>query len=462
MKIEKEIGDDHQATLKVEFSQDVLESYRRSAARKIAGRGKIPGFRPGKAPYEIILRNYGEAAINEEAVDLLVEKEYQAILKEAEINPGASGTLESVDGLEPPRLTFRVPLAPEIDLGRYHEIRLPYEWMAPAEKDVERALDDLRRMYATTETVEREAQTGDHVLLDVKSDEAGLTRSGYATLIHAEPRETEWPFAGFSANLVGMKAGDIKRINHTFAADHEVAELQGKAVELDVTVKTVRSLTLPEVDDDFAKSTGLGETVAALREAVAKQVEARSKAAYDDEYFVKLIEAVKQQATIKYAPQALEHETHHVLEDLGRRLAQQGMDLPTYYKVRNTDAERFLEEEAKPVARKRLERALILEELIRREHIEIDREELDAEFNSTVNDLSVQGVDFGRIRGGRQGQQRVAEALATESASRLMTRRALDVLKDIATGVYKPKPEPTAETAESAEKPADEHGDEHA
>jgi FKBP-type peptidyl-prolyl cis-trans isomerase (trigger factor) len=219
---------------------------------------------------------------------------------------------------------------------------------------------------------------------------------------------------------------------------------------MEVTIKTVRAVSLPELDDEFAKTVGAGETLAALRETVKKDVENRSKAEYDDKYFVDLIEKIKESAILKYHPQALEHEGEHVLQDLGQRLSQQGMDLDTYFKVRNTTREQFVEDEVKPVAQKRFERSLILDELVRREKIEVDNEALDAEFNQTLSSLTMQGVDLSKIRGGRQGQQRVAQSIAMESANRILTRRALDTLKAIATGEYIP-PEERQKAAEEGE-----------
>jgi len=165
LKIEKIIEENHEAKLVVEVDPELMETYKRRAARKISQRGKIAGFRPGKAPYEMVVRNYGEQAVVEEAMDNFVDAEYSNILKEAGVEPGASGSLESIDSLQPPKLTFRVPLAPEVDLGDYHSIRLPYEWTAPDESAVDAAIEDLRQMYATTENVEREAQEGDYDLV---------------------------------------------------------------------------------------------------------------------------------------------------------------------------------------------------------------------------------------------------------------------------------------------------------
>jgi trigger factor len=449
LKIEKTIEENHEAKLVVEVEPEKMQTYKQRAARQISQRGKIPGFRPGKAPYHLVVQNYGEQAILEQAIDFFVDAEYSNILKEADVNPGASGSLESIDSLEPPKMTFRVPLAPEVDLGDIHSLRMPYEWTAPDQDAVEKALQDLRQNYATTENVEREAQVSDYVLVDVKSETTELNRTGYAAVIREEPRETEWPYTGFANELIGLKPGDSKTIKHTFPEDWEVEELRGKEVEMEVTVKTVRAVTLPEIDDEFAKTVGAGETLEELRENLAKDVEARSKTEYDDKYFIDLIEKVKEGATFRYHEHSVEHEGEHVLEELGQRLAQQGMDLETYFKMRNTTREQFVADEVQPVAKKRLERSLILDEIVRSEKLEVDNAALDAEFNNTLSALTMQGLDLSKVRGGRQGQKQLAQAVAMESANRVLTRRALDMLKSIAVGEYKSPEERQAE-AEAA------------
>jgi trigger factor len=437
LKIDKTIEENHEAKLVVEIEPEMMDKYKRRAARKISERGKIAGFRPGKAPYEMVVRTYGEQPIIEQAVDFLIDSEYSNILQEAGLNPGAAGSLESIDSLEPPKFTFRVPLAPEVDLGDVKSLRMPYEWTAPDESEVNKAIEDLRQMYSTTENVEREVQEGDYVMVDVKSETTELNRTGFAAFVRKEERDTEWPYNGFAQELIGLKSGDVKTIQHTFPEDWDVEELRGKDTEMEVTLKTVRAVTLPELNDDFAKTVGAGETLEQLREAVKKDVETRSKTDYDDKYFVDLIEKIKEGATLKYHKHALEHEGEHVLEELSQRLSQQNMDLETYFKLRNTTREKFLEEEVQPVAKKRFERSLILDEIVRSENIQVDNEALDAEFNQTLSNLAMQGVDLSKIRGGRQGQQRVDQAVAMESANRVLTRRALEVLKSIATGEYR-------------------------
>ena len=450
MNIEKQFQEDHSVKLVVEVDPQKMESYKKKAATKISSRGSIPGFRPGKAPYHVVVRMYGEAAITEQAVDLFIDSEYSNILKEADVNPGASGSLENIESMDPPKFTFSVPLAPTVDLGDYHSVRMDYEWKAPEQKDVDAALEDLRQMYASTETVERAIEIGDYVLLDVKSETPELNRTGFATFVRQEDRDTEWPYNGFAKELVGLKAGESRTISHTFPESWEVEDLKGKSVEIEATIKTVRGVTLPELNDDFAKMTGAGESLDQLIEAVKKDVESRSQADYDDTYFVELIEKLKEIATIKYHAHTLEHEGEHVLNDLSSRLSQQNMDLDTYFKVRNTTREKFIEEEVNPVAKKRLERGLILDEIVRLEKIQIDDEALNVEYNNALNNLVMQGVDLNKLSGGRKGQRQLSEAIAMDAASRVMTRKALDMLKSIATGNYKPVEETVEETKEEA------------
>ena len=121
MKIEKQISDDRQATLTVEYTAKEFEGFKRRAARKIAKETKIPGFRPGKAPYDVILNRYGEGAILQEALDILLDDDYGKFLEQAEIEPSGSGSLDEVVSYDPPKMIFTVPLEPEVDLGEYRD-----------------------------------------------------------------------------------------------------------------------------------------------------------------------------------------------------------------------------------------------------------------------------------------------------------------------------------------------------
>lgn len=420
-----------------------MESAKRRAARKISERRSVPGFRPGKAPYDVVVRTFGEGAITEEAVDLLLDEVYPKALDEAKLEPGASGSLTDMQDLDKePKFTFTVPLAPKVDLGDYRAVRVPYEWQEPGEAEVDKALEGLRQMYARTETVERPIQAGDFALVDVKgvrakADEGeapAFERTGMPIFIRTDEKEGEWPFLGFSTELVGVSQGETKSFSHKFPKDHADESLRGQTVKFEVAVKMVRGALLPDLNDEFAKQLGPFETVQALREALKASLASRSKADYDDEFFGKVMEAIKAGAVIRYAPQTLDHEVEHVMEDLKSRLAQQNMDMTAYLKSREMDEEKFKAEEARPAAVKRLERSLLLDEIAKAEKIEVSKEELDQSFQQTFYEMAG-SEDFQKyMRGKAQPPKQLLNAVAMESASRAYLRQTLERLKLIASG----------------------------
>ena len=446
MKIETHPREDHQITMVVEIDPERLEGARHRAARKISDRAKIPGFRPGKAPYDVVRRLYGEAVITEEAVEILVDDIYPQAIKEADITPAGQGQLENIESMDPPKFVFTIPLAPTVDLGEYRSVRLPYEWTAPSDEKLDEAIADLRRMYSTTETVERAAKEGDFVLVDVSGSKAKpkegeenaalLERNGYAALVRKDEKDDEWPFSGFSKKLVGVKPGEETEFSHKFEKDHSDEVLRGQNVKFKVKVKTIRGVNLPELDEEFAKKSGLGQTVDELRTRMRENLDAESRAEYDDKYFEDLIDQIKAGATIKYPPQVLDHEMAHVLEDVESRLKQQGIaNMDAYYKMINTTREEFVLEQAKPVAQRRLERGLIMDEIARAEKIEVDEQSLEQEFNNAWATLAMTDPEFSkRTKGGTRPTREMIDAVAMDSANRLLTRRVLDQLKAIATG----------------------------
>jgi trigger factor len=467
LKIETTPREDHQTTLTVEVEPEQLEAARRRAARQIAQKAKIPGFRPGKAPYDVIRRTYGEAAINEEAIELLVNDVYPQAIKEANLEPAAMGQLENVEN-DPPKFTFVVPLSPTVDLGDYKSVRVPYDWTPPTDAQLDEAIENLRRMYSSTETVERPAAEGDYLLVDVTGSKAGeedaeaaplAERNSFATLIRKEPRDDEWPFAGFAAKLIGTAPEGEISFTHEFPEDAADELLRGQTVDFKVKVKTVRGVNMPELDDDFVLKTGMGADVEELRMRMRQNLEAESRSAYDDKYFEEVIDQIKAGATIKYPPQVLDHEVEHVMEDLEHRLQHQGVEnLEAYYKMVDTTPEKFREEQAKPAALKRLERGLIIQEITSAENIQLDEQSIEQEFQHRWMDLVMNDPEFSkRTKGGTKASRDLVDAVARDAASRLMVGRTLQKIKAIAnnepeeTAEAEQPPVEAAETAEPAE-----------
>ena len=436
LKIETKNRDDHQVSVEVELDDSKLESARRTAARKISQRMKIPGFRPGKAPYDVVVRNAGEASVNEDAIEFLVDEIYPQVLEETEIKAAAPGTLEEVISLDPPKFKFIIPLVPSVDLGDYKSIRMKYEWTPPTEDKVEEAIEELRRMHSATETVDRPIESGDFVMIDIKGldgEKSLVEKPGHPIFINPQKKKDEWPYSGFSERLIGMSVDQVKNISHKFPKKFEDEVYAGKKVDFNVIIKTIRGMILPKLDDDFAKKVGNFENIQTMKEAIKTNLTNQSKVEYDDEYFENLVNIIKEQSDIKYPPQILDHEREHVIHDLKKRLADQNLELDVYLKMREMDQEKFMEEEVNPVAEKRLERALIMEQIAELEKIEVSEDQLSSAFQQTLFEVQ-RDEQFQKLVKKKKPSQKLMESLARESANRALISQTLDRLKAIAMG----------------------------
>lgn len=458
MKIETQTLEEQQVQITAEVEPEELEKYKRRAAREIAKRSKIPGFRPGKAPYEVVKRLYGEETIQQQAVDLLVDELYPQILQQADVDPSGPGKLEEIVSLDPPTFSFIVPLQPEVELPDYRAVRKEYSLPEVSEDEVEEIIHNFQRNNGVAEPVERPAEKGDLVYTKVSGRYAKPAEGEEAEFIaetplqfiagEASPEISDWPYKGFSDELIGLVAEEEKSIPYTFPEDAPFERLRGKDVIFHVVVQSVKALKLPELDDEFARSLGEFETMEDVRKAVREQLENHHRQEYEENYIGDLIDEIVAGSALKYPPHVLEHEVEHVLEHLQEDLSRQQMDLETYFKTRDTDRETFIETEAKPVARKRLEQGLVLEELARKEHIQLEDNELQMAVLQRMNELqSVQQLE--QIKTARE-QRNLVNALAFDTANRLINQRLMERLKAIATGEQE-KAEAEAEAAAQAE-----------
>ena len=397
MKIETKTLEDHQVELTVEVDPELFEEAKQRAARRLAKRVKIPGFRPGKAPYPVIVRHLGEPAIIEEAIELLANDIYPQVIKEAQIEPYTMGSLEDIPSLDPPTFKFLVPLKAQVELGDYRSIRLPYELKPVTDEEIDEVLNNLRERQALIGPVDRPAQEGDLVRIRLSAEKQNpaegvdpivIKDHSHTVIILAEDADDsdEYPFPGFSRHLIGMSAGEQKTVIHTYP-DDAAEQLRGAMVAFNITLNQVNQRTLPELDDEFAKSVGDYENLDELRAAIRKDLEQYTQDEYNEEYTEKILEEVVKTSTIKYPPQMLEQEIETVIHRLENRLADQNLDLDLYLKSRQMDLD-GLREEAKPVAVSRLESTLTLLELAHKEEINVEKDELQSETSRTLNLLS--------------------------------------------------------------------------
>jgi trigger factor len=451
LKIESEPRDDHQVRLLVELEPEVLEKFKHQAARKIAEKAKIPGYRPGKAPYAIIKRFYGDDALNEQAVELLVDDQYPKILEEAKIKPAASGQLDEIVSYEPLKLAFVVPLEPEVVLGDYRSIRQEYNLEPVTEEEINRVIHNLQTSYAVAEPAERPAQETDLVYVKMKGvlaqpvegeDAEVIRESSYQFVIGDS--EDSWPMEGFSKELIGLSAGEEKKILHTFPEDHTSEKLKGKEIEFTVNVQAIKSMKMPELNDEFAKSLGgTFSTMEDVRKSIHDEIEQNRTQEYDEKYLSTLIDTIISQSTIKYPPQLVKDEAEHLLEHFQEDLTEQKMDMDTYLKTRQMDRDTFMAQEINPVAVKRLLRKLVIDKVSREEAIKLNIDELKNTVAATMAQLENE-PDYKNYQ--KRGQiESLVNAVTLDTAGRLLNRDTVNRLKTIAKGEYKPEAEAEGE-----------------
>ncbi len=448
LKIETFDREDHQKKVIAELDNETLERFRRQAARKISQEARIPGFRPGKAPYEVIRRMYGDEAIIEQAINLMVDDVYPQVIKETQISPAGPGSLEEVLSIEPPRFSFIIPLAPEVDLGDYRAIRADY--IAPEIDDakVEEVILRLQRRSATAEPVERASETGDmvavkfsgHLTKPDEGQEASLVEETSQQMIagdaseHTDPNGNEWPFPGFAQALVGVSAGEKKVVNYTFPVESDVIDdLNGKEAEFTLEIESVKSLTLPELNDEFAQSLGEYATIDALRNEIRTSLQENETQTYNRKYFDDLIASLVSGAAVKYPPTLLQGEIDHMLEHFEEDLARDNLDLMLYLKTRDMTREQLVEQEVKPVAERSVIRQLVLEEFAYREEIQIKPEEVQMVYNmasaQAKSNQNLQGLGRGKLT-----NKQLTDTLARSTINEIFNQRLINRLRAIATG----------------------------
>lgn len=459
MNIEKVIQEDRQAKLTVEYTPEEFEGFKRRAAKKISRNAKIPGFRPGKAPYQVIINHYGEGTIIQEALDILLEDDYSRILEEAEIEPSGAGNIETIDSYDPPKFVFFVPLEPEIDLGDYREIRVAYEPEDFDVSEVDRYITNLRRNSATIIPANRPADVEDLVYFNLSGEFLNLGENEDATITDKTPQQvvipnddetsaTEWPYPGFARALLGVNSGDVKEIQYTYPEDFPDEEFQGRTAIFTVEVQSVKALELPEFDEDFVQTMGNYDTPEEFRDALETQMRAEHDENYEREYFNTIVDEIIENASMTYPPQMLEHEEEHVLEDIKSRLEKQNLDYETFLKLRDMDEETFIKEEVRPGAKQRLERSLVLDALVDVEGLKLDQEM----FNERINEVMGEIFQSGNMEEVQKqmGKEEFSRAISMEGFSRTINTQLRNRLVLIGKGLPIPE-EDEVETADAVE-----------
>jgi trigger factor len=436
LKIETKDLEDRQIQLTVEVPEDRVEAAKRSAARQLGKRIRVPGFRPGKAPYKVLLSRIGEKEIFEEALENLGQEVYRQALETSELDPYGPGTLEEIVSDHPLVLRFSVPLAPEVDLGPYREVRLPYEQPEVEDEEVNKVMERLREQQALIEPVDRPAEDSDLVVIDVFGELQEEDGEHETTLLDEKSvsvlvdEETDWPVPGIADHLMGMESGQEASFEYTFPEDYPTEDMRGKKATFQITCQEVKSRHVPEWSDDLARSIGDFDDLLNLRIQVRKDLTAESERQAEAMHARQVVEAVVEGATITYPPMLLEEEQSNMLRDLERRLRLQNLSLEDYLKIEKKTKEEFIEE-LEPQARERLKRALVLGKVVEVEELEVAGKEIDDEVEKIVSQLGDTSEKTKQLFDNPSGRREIEIDKLTEKAIQYLVAIAKDEVEEI-------------------------------
>jgi trigger factor len=415
--------------LDIEVDEDRLERSLDAAYKRLAGKTRIPGFRPGKAPRAVVERLVGREGLIREAIDKLVPDAYNEAIESEDVDAIGQPELEILE-LEPVRFKATVPVRPNVELGDYKSIRVESEPVEVTDEMLNEQIMLLRRRYATQAPVERGAQWDDILTGDVKAEVEGDT--------FVEDTDAEFPLRegrtllleGLAEAFLDMKKGDEKTLDLAIPEDFSVEKFQGKTATFTLTVKEVKEEILPEEDDEFANQVNAEEfpTFDALRDRIKNDLETTLKDQAEAIFHQKAVDKLVEGATLEYPRLLVDREIDNLLRE------SMGNDQQAYanylQRVGRSDAE--YRETLREAAETRVRRSLVLSQLADTEEIEVTADDIEEELDRLTAPM---GDDAARFR----EMFASPEGIATIRRNRL-TQATLDRLSAIARGEIQEEP----------------------
>jgi len=426
---------DSRVRVQVEVPPSALEEELRNAAGVLGRDIKVDGFRKGKVPADVVLRQVGREAVLDEAVRRALPEWYEQAVQEAGLATVGSPSLDLSNLPEkgsPLAFSFEVGVRPAATLGEYKGVEAGRRAPEVSDEDVQAELDRLRESLASLETVDQQAEQGDYVVIDFlgKLDdepfEGGEARGFPLEL--GSGRLVE----GFEDQLVGSKAGDEREVRVTFPAEYQAEHLAGREAVFEVSVKEVKQKRLPELDDDLAVEAGGYDSLDELRDEISKQMSAAQEEAIDRDFREAAVDAAARQATIDVPQELVHSKAHEMWHVTARRLQQQGLDPAQYLQLTNKTEEELVTE-SEPDAERALRREAVLAAVIDAEDIEVsDDEILDALRQAAAEPGKPEPSDKALRRSLKKARARGADDALRED---IAMRKAVDVIVDSATPI---------------------------
>jgi trigger factor len=384
VNVTTEPRDNRQLLVTIEVPQERVDAALAQAARRLSQKYKIPGFRPGKAPREVVERMVGKQALLEEVVDDLGPKVYKEALDAHNIEPYGVGEMEDFT-LEPMVFKMVVPLAPIVDLGDYKSLRVPYIAPTVDEHEIEHQLEHIRENNAIISPVSDDAAAEANMVatVDIEGTVDGapfIAKQEKVTINLYPSLDREEDMLDFSTPIIGMKPGEDKNFTLQVPDTDNYEDFRGKTAEFQVHLHSLQKRELPDLDDALAQTVGDYETLDALKDEIRSELLNAAKRQADDRYGDECINTLVKQATIDFAPQMIKSEVDELVERTERRVKQQKMTMQDYLEALGKTEEEY-REELKPTAEIRLKRGLALNEIIKRENLSVSDEEVEQQID---------------------------------------------------------------------------------
>ncbi|MEX1019428.1 MAG: trigger factor [Litorilinea sp.] len=399
LNVSVEPKEDRQLTLTIQVEQARVDQELRKAARKVAGQYRVPGFRPGKAPYSVLVQYVGLPTLFNEFIEPLGEELYKQALEQEGIEPYAQAALD-VSSLEPLTYELIVPLEPEIDLGDYRALRVDATPVEIDDAAIDEELAKLQEEHAEWQDVSRASQWGDTLVIDVKSvivpgaDSAEGEVAEDAAEETVVLDETEWEVTldqenplepqGFDDELLGLSADEEKEFFLTWPEDSR-SIYKGKQARFQVKVHNVQGQDAPALDDEFAQLIGPDfQTLDDLKNHLRETLQAQRKDEAEQEFLTTALDKLVEQSTLVYPPVVVEDQIDSMLEDFERQLRQFGMDGLEAFLSRTGDTVENYRDGLRPDAEVAARRSLVISELYRLEGIEVTEAELEERIDAML------------------------------------------------------------------------------
>ena len=391
MSVQVENLEKNTAKLTIEVPAEKFEEAVQHSYNKNKGKFNIPGFRKGKAPFNMIKKMYGVGVFYEDAVDEVIDASYPDAAKESglEIVSRPAVSIEQIEEGKSFIYTAKVAVKPEVTLGQYKGVEVQKTKSDVTEEDIETEIKRAREKNSRLITVEdRGVEDGDQVTIDFDGSVDGKRFEGGKAEDYPLTIGSHTFIDNFEEQLIGKKTGEECEVNVTFPAEYHVEELKNKPAVFKVKVKEIQRKELPEANDEFASEVSDFDTMEEYKKDLTEKLQAEkieaAKTADEDKVVAKVIE----NATMEIPDQMVEEQVNGMVNDYARRLESQGISFKQYVEITGMTAEK-IGEQMKPQAIKRIQTRLVLEAVVKAENIQADDAAVEEQFDKMA--ATIQG-----------------------------------------------------------------------